>query len=98
MAVNSIVIENIARYKKTDIYKDLLRKLAPELFAGEILDNPVFDQADGRIYNYGDTNPFGELPVSIDVVQNIYRNRTGQSPENSNNSLQSHILYNFLQS
>ena len=72
--------------------KDFLRKLAPELLTGEILDNPVFDQADNRIYNYGDKYPLCEFPIPINVLQEVHRNSTGQSPKQSNYSLQCHIL------
>ena len=92
MTIDGVVVQDIGENQQTDIHEDLLRELHPELLTGEILDNPVFDQADNRIYNYGDKYPLCEFPIPINVLQEVHRNSTGQSPKQSNYSLQCHIL------
>lgn len=72
MAVDRVIGQQVRQDEQTDIHEDLPRELHPEILTGEILDGPVLEQADGRIDDHGDTNPFGELPVAIDVLEHVH--------------------------
>ena len=84
MPVDGVVYQDVRKYQQTDIHKDFLGEFRPEILTGEVVQYEVFNQTDYCIDDHSHAYPLGELPVTVDVLQEIHRNGAGKGPDDCN--------------